>query len=140
MCGRHLVSYPQHLLLGQSTLCSWPSSLAALSLGTHQKNLPCVTTPRGLQGDHFPSSTSCAYLATERQCLDNTEIQSQSTTRWMHKPALHDCVHCLGWACCGRENHPRRTPSQRSRRDKAFRLENTCGRFFNETLAGRSNP
>ena len=50
----------------------------------------------------------------------------------MHKPALHDCVHCLEWACRGRENHPRRTPSQRSRRDKAFRLENTCGRFFND--------
>ena len=37
VCGRHLVSCPQHRLLGQSTLCSWPSSRAALSLGTHQK-------------------------------------------------------------------------------------------------------
>ena len=109
---------PEHLVLMAVFACpSCPRN-------SSKKNLPCVTTLRGLQ---FRLRQPALILQLSASVW-TTQLKYSLSRRHGGCKTRSLC------ACRGRENHPRRTPS-RSRRDKAFRFENTCGRFSNETLA-----
>ena len=100
--------------------------LPLLPAGLINKNLPCVTTPRGLQGD-IPSATSSAQLSAS---VWTTQLKYSLSRRHGGCKTRSSLLCSLAWS--GHAAGERTIPVGR---DNAFRLENTCGRFFNETLA-----